>query len=87
MTNELQSFESLSKEEIMKMTGQDDGSQMSLITVPKLMINRQSEDDEGHALRPGVYMVYDSELETMVYSLKDKPIYFRPFVKSYQYMM
>ena len=86
MANDLQAFESLSKEEIMKMTGQDDGAQMSSITLPKLMINRQSEDDDGNALRPGVYMVYDSELETMVYGLKDKPIYFRPFVNSYQYM-
>ena len=42
MSNELQAFEALSKEEIMKMTGQDDGSQISSGSLPRLTINRTS---------------------------------------------
>ena len=72
MSNELQAFEALSKEEIMKMTGQDDGSQISSGILPRLAINRASEDDDGNALRTGVYTIYDSESEAKVYSLKDK---------------
>ena len=61
MANELQAFDSLSKEEIMKLTGQDDGSQMGSGTLPRLSINRAAEDDDGNALRPGVYTIYDPE--------------------------
>mgnify|MGYP003151659137 FL=1 len=86
MANDLQAFESLSKEEIMKMTGQDDGSQISSGSLPRLTINRTSEDDDGNALRTGVYTIYDSESEARVYGLKDKPIHFRPFINAYQYM-
>jgi hypothetical protein len=86
MSNELQAFEALSKEEIMKMTGQDDGSQISSGSLPRLTINRTSEDDDGNALRTGVYTIYDSESEAKVYSLKDKAVHFRPFINAYQYM-
>jgi len=86
MSNELQAFEALSKEEIMKMTGQDDGSQISSGSLPRLAINRASEDDDGNALRTGVYTIYDSESEAKVYSLKDKAVRFRPFINAYQYM-
>ena len=86
MTNELQAFESLSKEEIMKMTGQDDDSQMGSGILPRLSINKLAEDDDGNALRPGVYTIYDPESEKKVYSLKDKPVNFRPFINAYQYM-
>ena len=86
MTNDLQAFESLSKEEIMKMTGQDDGSQISSGSLPRLTINRTSEDDDGNALRTGVYTIYDSESEARVYGLKDKSVHFRPFINAYQYM-
>ena len=86
MSNELQAFEALSKEEIMKMTGQDDGSQISSGSLPRLTINRTSEDDDGYALRTGVYTIYDSESEAKVYSLKDKAVHFRPFINAYQYM-
>ena len=86
MSNELQAFEALSKEEIMKMTGQDDGSQISSGILPRLAINRASEDDDGNAIRTGVYTIYDSESEAKVYSLKDKAVRFRPFINAYQYM-
>ena len=86
MTNDLQAFESLSKEEIMKMTGQDDGSQISSGSLSRLTINRSSEDDDGNALRTGVYSIYDSEAEAKVYSLKDGAVQFRPFINAYQYM-
>ena len=68
------------------MTGQDDGSQISSGSLPRLAINRASEDDDGNALRTGVYTIYDSESEAKVYSLKDKAVRFRPFINAYQYM-
>ena len=86
MVNDLQAFESLSKEEIMRMTGQDDGSVISTGTLSRLTINRAPEDDEGNRLDTGVYTVYDSSIESRVYSIKDKPIQFRPFINAYQYM-
>ena len=86
MANELQAFDSLSKEEIMKLTGQDDGSQISSGSLSRLTINRSSEDDDGNALRTGVYSIYDSEAEAKVYSLKDGVVQFRPFINAYQYM-
>ena len=45
-----------------------------------------AEDDDGNQLSAGVYTVYDSSIEDRVYSIKDKPIQFRPFINSYQYM-
>ena len=86
MVNDLQAFESLSKEEIMRMTGQDDGSVISTGTLSRLTINRSAEDDDGNQLSAGVYTVYDSGVESKVYSIKDKPIQFRPFINAYQYM-
>ena len=86
MSNEVQAFHNLSTEEIMKMTGQDDGSQMGSGTLPRLTINRAAEDDDGNALRAGVYTIYDPESEDRVYGLKDKPAQFRPFINAYQYM-
>ena len=86
MVNDLKAFNSLSKEEIMQMTGQDDGSIISSGTLSRLTINRSAEDDDGNALSAGVYTVYDSSIEDRVYSIKDKPIQFRPFINSYQYM-
>ena len=46
MSNEVRAFDNLSTEEIMKMTGQDDGSQMGSGTLPRLTINRAAEDDD-----------------------------------------
>ena len=86
MVNDLKAFNSLSKEEIMQMTGQDDGSIISSGTLSRLTINRSAEDDDGNQLSAGVYTVYDSSIEDRVYSIKDKPIQFRPFINSYQYM-
>ena len=48
MVNDLQAFESLSKEEIMRMTGQDDGSIISSGNLSRLTINRAAEDDDGN---------------------------------------
>ena len=67
MVNDLQTFQSLSKEEIMKMTGQDDGSEMGAGILPKLSISRQAEDEEGNTLRPGVYSTYYPDIEAKVY--------------------
>ena len=86
MVNDLKAFESLSKEEIMRMTGQDDGSIISSGTISRLTINRAAEDDDGNQLSAGVYTVYDSAIESKVYSIKDTPIQFRPFINAYQYM-
>ena len=86
MVNDLQAFESLSKEEIMRMTGQDDGSIISSGTISRLTINRAAEDDDGNQLSAGVYTTYDSGIEAKVYSIKDKAIQFRPFINAYQYM-
>ena len=86
MSNEVRAFDNLSTEEIMKMTGQDDGSQMGSGTLPRLTINRAAEDDDGNALRAGVYTIFDPESEDRVYGLKDKPAQFRPFINAYQYM-
>tara|TARA_R100000664_G_C2734539_1_gene124324 strand:+ start:38 stop:892 length:855 start_codon:yes stop_codon:yes gene_type:complete len=86
MVNDLKAFNSLSKEEIMQMTGQDDGSIISSGTLSRLTINRAAEDDDGNSLSAGVYTVYDASIEDRVYSIKDKPIQFRPFINSYQYM-
>ena len=86
MVNDLKAFESLSKEEIMRMTGQDDGSIISSGTISRLTINRAAEDDDGNQLSAGVYTTYDSGIEAKVYSIKDKPIQFRPFINAYQYM-
>ena len=72
MVNDLKAFDSLSKEEIMKMTGQDDGSVISTGTIDRLIINRAAEDDDGNQLSAGVYTVYDSAIESKVYSIKDK---------------
>ena len=86
MVNDLKAFESLSKEEIMRMTGQDDGSIISSGTISRLTINRAAEDDDGNQLSAGVYTTYDSGIESKVYSIKDKAIQFRPFINAYQYM-
>ena len=54
MVNDLKAFNSLSKEEIMQMTGQDDGSIISSGTLSRLTINRAAEDDDGNQLSAGV---------------------------------
>ena len=86
MVNDLKAFEALSKEEIMRMTGQDDGSIISTGTISLLTINRAAEDDDGNQLSSGVYSVYDSGIQAKVYSTKDVAIQFRPFINAYQYM-
>ena len=86
MVNDLKAFDSLSKEEIMKMTGQDDASVISTGTIDRLTINRAAEDDDGNQLSAGVFSTYDSSIESKVYSIKDKPVQFRPFINAYQYM-
>jgi hypothetical protein len=68
------------------MTGQDDGSVISTGTIDRLTINRAAEDDDGNQLSAGVFSTYDSSIESKVYSIKDKPVQFRPFINAYQYM-
>ena len=80
MTNELQKYDTLSKEEIMRLTGQEDDSGSGGIILPKLALNRVGEDDEGNKLEVGTYTVYDSGTDQKVYSKKENgPVKLRPF--------
>ena len=86
--NELANFGSLSKEQIMRLTGQEDdaGGTMSVL-LPRLAINRAGEDDDGNKLEVGTYKIYDPVSEKLVYSKKTNgPVKLRPFIRSYQYM-
>jgi hypothetical protein len=84
---ELQKYDSLSKEEIMRMTGQEDDSGSGSLVLPKLAINRVGEDDDGNKLEVGTYSIYDTVSEQKVYSKKGNgPVLFRPFIRGYQYM-
>ena len=87
MTNELQQYDSLSKEEIMRLTGQEDDSGSGSLILPKLAINRVGEDDDGNKLEVGTYTIYDTVSEQKVYSKKSNGnVLFRPFIRGYQYM-
>ena len=68
MTNELANFDSLSKEQIMRLTGQEDDSGGNSILLPRLAINRVGEDDDGNKLEVGTYKIYDPTSEKIVYS-------------------
>ena len=87
MTNELQKYDTLSKEEIMRLTGQEDDSGSGGIILPKLALNRVGEDDEGNKLEVGTYTIYDHGTGQKVYSKKENgPVKLRPFIRAYQYM-
>ena len=87
MTNELANFDSLSKEQIMRLTGQEDDSGGNSILLPRLAINRVGEDDDGNKLEVGTYKLYDPTSEKIVYSKKENgPVKLRPFIRAYQYM-
>ena len=87
MTNELANFDSLSKEQIMRLTGQEDDSGGNSILLPRLAINRVGEDDDGNKLEVGTYKIYDPTSEKIVYSKKENgPVKLRPFIRAYQYM-
>ncbi len=87
MTNELQQYDSLTKEQIMRLTGQEDDSGSGSLILPKLAINRTGEDDDGNKLEVGTYSIYDTVSEQKVYSKKGNgPVLFRPFIRGYQYM-
>ena len=79
--NNLVDVKKMSNEDIMKAIGQDDGS--TTPTLPRLMINRNPEDDEGNRLPIGHFSVYHAEAGENIYGL---PIKFRPFISSMQYM-
>ena len=84
---ELQKYDSLSKEEIMRLTGQEDDSGSGSLVLPKLAINRVGEDDDGNKLEVGTYSIYDTVSEQKVYSKKGNgPVLFRPFIRGYQYL-
>ena len=70
MTNELQQYDSLTKEQIMRLTGQEDDSGSGSLILPKLAINRTGEDDDGNKLEVGTYSIYDTVSEQKVYSKK-----------------
>jgi hypothetical protein len=86
--NEIANFDSLSKEQIMRLTGQEDDSGGSQsVMLPRLAINRVGEDDDGNKLEVGTYKIYDPVSEQPVYSKKSNgPVKLRPFIRSYQYM-
>ena len=70
MANELANYDTLSKDQIMRLTGQEDDSGMGVQILPRLMLNRVGEDDDGNKLEVGVYKIYDPESEKVVYSKK-----------------
>ena len=69
----------LSVEELMAISGQE--SKRSFL--PRLSINRQSEDEEGNVLPMGSFTFYHDESGSTVYA---KEVSFRPFLNRYQYM-
>ena len=79
--NNLVDVKKMSNADIMKAIGQDDGS--SVPSLPRLMINRNPEDDDGHRLPIGSFNVYHTEAGENIYG---KPITFRPFLSAMQYM-
>ena len=87
MANELANYDTLSKDQIMRLTGQEDDSGMGVQILPRLMLNRVGEDDDGNKLEVGVYKIYDPESEKVVYSKKNNgSVKLRPFIRGYQYM-
>ena len=87
MANELANFDSLSKEQIMRLTGQeDDSGGGSSVILSRLAINRMGEDDDGNKVEVGTYKIYDPVSERLVYSKKNGTVKLRPFIRSYQYM-
>tara|TARA_R100000808_G_scaffold24956_1_gene59877 strand:- start:1043 stop:1906 length:864 start_codon:yes stop_codon:yes gene_type:complete len=84
---ELANFDSLSKEQIMRLTGQeDDSGGSSSVILSRLAINRMGEDDDGNKVEVGTYKIYDPVSEKIVYSKKNGVVKLRPFIRSYQYM-
>ena len=81
MNNNLVDVKSMSNEDIMKAIGQDDGS--STPSLPRLMINRNPEDDDGNRLPIGSFSIYHNDAGENIYG---KPIKFRPFISAMQYM-
>ena len=81
MNNNLVDVKSMSNEDIMKAIGQDDGS--STPSLPRLMINRNPEDDDGNRLPIGSFVIYHNDAGENIYG---KPIKFRPFISAMQYM-
>jgi len=81
MSDELANINTMSNADIMKAIGQDDGTRR--VGVPRLTINRNPEDDDGNQLPMGSYAVFNSEIGQMVYG---KPVSFRPFLSTMQYM-
>jgi hypothetical protein len=79
--NNLVDVKKMSNEDIMKAIGQDDGS--TTPSLPRLMINRNPEDEEGNRLPIGRFSVYHTEAGENVYGL---PVKFRPFISAMQYM-
>jgi hypothetical protein len=80
--NEIANINNMSNEQIMQAIGQDDGSRNG-INVPRLGINRSPEDDDGNQLPVGHLFTYDSSIGQNVFG---KPVTFRPFISSMQYM-
>ena len=80
--NNLVNIKGMSDEQIMQAIGQDDGSNMGT-NIPRLIINRTPEDDDGNQLPVGHFSTYDSNVGQNVYG---KPITFRPFISAMQYM-
>tara|TARA_R100001377_G_C3186205_1_gene108670 strand:+ start:349 stop:1197 length:849 start_codon:yes stop_codon:yes gene_type:complete len=79
--NEVVNIDGLSQDQIMSMIGQEKSSTGNFL--PKLAINRFPENDDGAEVPVGSYGVYVPELDGMAYG---KPVTFRPFMNTYQYM-
>lgn len=82
MSTELSTINStISNEDLMKLTGQDQGSGPKSF-LPRLKINREYETDEGDQVPPGTYSL--SLQEGTVYA---KTASFRPFINAFQYQV
>lgn len=82
MENSLANISEMSREQIKKAIGQTDSSSKG-INIPRLGINRSPEDDDGNQLPVGSLFTFDSSVGQNVYG---KPITFRPFISTMQYM-
>lgn len=79
MTTELVLAEQMSFSQLAELTGQQVNKTTDFL--PRMIINRESENDDGQAVPPGTYKIYGGDKEA-VYS---KNILFRPYVNTYFY--
>ena len=77
--NNLVDVKKMSNEDIMKAIGQDDGS--TTPTLPRLMINRNPEDDEGNRKQPDC-IVYLPDEKNIVIDSKVSMVAYENYINS-----